>query len=170
MAGLPVAQPFGCLVAGYNVRDELPECWLIEADTTNATLSAPISLIPDETGIYWAGQPRWISRLLLGIDQDGVASALKNAFQVADDKILAALDAIKSYTEVPMVHPAMPLQDAIDLGRFLVQMTATSVRFSPGEQTVGGPVEIAAITRHEGFRWIDRKLYFDARLNGETMR
>jgi hypothetical protein len=30
---------------------------------------------------------------------------------------------------------------------------------------VGGPIEIAAITKHEGFRWIQRKHFYPAGLN-----
>jgi hypothetical protein len=27
-------------------------------------------------------------------------------------------------------------------------------------KTVGGPIEIAAITKHEGFKWIERRHFF----------
>lgn len=35
----------------------------------------------------------------------------------------------------------------------------------PGANTVGGPIELAAITKHEGFKWVTRKHYFDEQLN-----
>jgi hypothetical protein len=59
----------------------------------------------------------------------------------------------------------MPIQDAIDLAHFLVDATIQFVRFSPGSPTVGGPIEIATITKHEGFKWVARKHYFESRLN-----
>jgi hypothetical protein len=59
----------------------------------------------------------------------------------------------------------MPIQDAIDLAEYLVHTTIQYVRFSPGEPVVGGPIEIATITKHEGFKWIRRKHFFEARLN-----
>ena len=53
--------------------------------------------------------------------------------------------------------PAMPIQDAIDLARFLVETTIRFVRFAVFlPKSVGGAVEIAAITKHEGFRWVHR--------------
>ena len=61
--------------------------------------------------------------------------------------------------------PPMPIQDAIDLAEFLVDLTTRYVRFKPGLPTVGGPIEIAAITKHEGFKWIQRKHYFSTKLN-----
>ena len=62
--------------------------------------------------------------------------------------------------------PAMPIQDAIDLAHFLVETTIGFVRlavFLP--KSVGGAVEIAAITKHEGFRWVQRKSFYPAGLN-----
>ena len=37
-------------------------------------------------------------------------------------------------------------------------------------QTVGGPIEIVAITKHEGYKWIKRKLYFKDGLNPREVR
>ena len=52
---------------------------------------------------------------------------------------------------------AMPIQDAVDLARFLVEATISFVKFSVARpKTVGGPIGIAAITKHEGFRWFQR--------------
>lgn len=59
----------------------------------------------------------------------------------------------------------MPIQDAIDLAEFLARLTIEFVRFCPGDATVGGPIEIAAVTKHEGFKWVRRKHYFNAALN-----
>ncbi len=46
-----------------------------------------------------------------------------------------------------------------------VDCTIGFQRFMPGPDTVGGPVEVAAITKHEGFKWIARKHYFSIGLN-----
>jgi hypothetical protein len=32
-------------------------------------------------------------------------------------------------------------------------------------KTVGGPTEIAAITKHEGFKWVQRKHFFPRDVN-----
>ena len=68
-------------------------------------------------------------------------------------------------TWVPVAHPAMPIQDAIDLVRYLAEVTAGFVRFRPGANTVSGPIDLAAITLHEGFRWVARKHYYPSALN-----
>jgi len=64
-----------------------------------------------------------------------------------------------------LIHPAMPIQDAIDLVHYLAKLTADFVRFTPGPPTVAEPIDIAAVTRHEGFRWVKRKHYYSSELN-----
>lgn len=59
----------------------------------------------------------------------------------------------------------MPIQDAIDFSEFLVYATTMFTRFKRGAPTVGGPIKSAAITKHEGFKWVRRKHYFDSTLN-----
>jgi hypothetical protein len=47
---------------------------------------------------------------------------------------------------------AMPIQDAVNLARFLVEATISFVKFSVARpKTVGGPIGIAAITKHGAF-------------------
>ncbi len=38
-------------------------------------------------------------------------------------------------------------------------------RFTPGAPTVGGPIEIATITKHEDFKWVKRKHYWEEKYN-----
>jgi len=66
-----------------------------------------------------------------------------------------------------MATPAMPLQDAIDLARYLVETAIGYVRFALRLQpkTVGGAVEIAAITEHERFKWVERRHFYPIALN-----
>jgi hypothetical protein len=59
----------------------------------------------------------------------------------------------------------MPKQDVIELAEALVSITAIERNASSQQATVGGPVDIALITKHEGFVWIKRKHYFDPALN-----
>lgn len=60
----------------------------------------------------------------------------------------------------------MQIQDAVDLARFLVHTTIGFVKFSGGRaKTVGGPIEIAAITKHEGFKRIERRHFYPPELN-----
>jgi hypothetical protein len=64
-----------------------------------------------------------------------------------------------------LAHPGMPIQDAIDLVRYLAEVTVGYVRFKQGAPTVAPPIDIAAITRHQGFKWVARKHYYAQALN-----
>lgn len=59
----------------------------------------------------------------------------------------------------------MPKQDLIELAEALVSITAIERRASDDAGTVGGPIDVALITRAEGFVWVKRKHFFDPALN-----
>ena len=46
----------------------------------------------------------------------------------------------------------------------LVNLTSYKLKFSPGSETVGGPVDVAIISKGDGFAWIKRK-----NLSGEVI-
>ena len=59
----------------------------------------------------------------------------------------------------------MPKQELIELAEALVSITAVERKATRDAGTVGGPIDVALITRAEGFVWIKRKHYFKAELN-----
>lgn len=81
------------------------------------------------------------------------------------DQVLPAIEVLRQRMSIDLVQNAMPFGDAIDLAEFLVDLTVNFSRFIPGAPTVGGPIEVAAISKHEGFKWIKRKHYFNSELN-----
>jgi hypothetical protein len=59
----------------------------------------------------------------------------------------------------------MPKQEIANLAEALVNITIIKRKASAELETVGGPIDVAVISRHEGFVWVKRKHYFDAGLN-----
>ena len=59
----------------------------------------------------------------------------------------------------------MPKQELIELAEALVSITAVERKATSDEGTVGGLIDVAFITKHEGFVWIKRKHYFEKDLN-----
>jgi hypothetical protein len=90
--------------------------------------------------------------------------AVSRHWSIADDPLLplTSRSAIRQRALETLAIPTMPIQDAIDLARYLVEVTMGFTKFSIQKQpkTVGGAIEIAAITKHEGFRWIQRKQFY----------
>ena len=49
----------------------------------------------------------------------------------------------------------MPTQDAVEIAMFLAETQKLFARFSAGSNVVGGELDVAAVTKHEGFKWIN---------------
>jgi hypothetical protein len=159
-----VTAPYlGFLIAGYSSGADQPEAYVIElGEGGSADLAA---VVPDEAGAAWWGQPDAIARILNGMSI-AFPDALVNKGIVSSQADAAAIyGAVRDELNPQMVTAAMPIQDAIDLAEFLVHATIQVVRFSPGNPTVGGPIEIATITKHEDFKWVRRKHFYETRLN-----
>ena len=65
------------------------------------------------------------------------------------------MDAVRFFSPTEMARMAETL---VSLESFRQQVTLK-------DETVGGPIDVAVITRGDGFIWIKRKHYFDRRLN-----
>ena len=63
----------------------------------------------------------------------------------------------------------MPKPDLAAFAESLVTVTSMMRKASIGPETVGGPVDVAVISRHEGFIWVKRKHYFNPELNRRYM-
>lgn len=59
----------------------------------------------------------------------------------------------------------MPKPELAKMAEALVNLTSIKRRVSRGMETVGGPIDVAVISRTEGFIWVKRKHYFSAELN-----
>jgi hypothetical protein len=64
------------------------------------------------------------------------------------------------------VVASLPIDEMARLAETLVSLQSLKERVTRPSESVGGPVDVAVITKFEGFVWIKRKLYFDPSLNG----
>jgi hypothetical protein len=153
---------FGFQVGGYSSDAKTSELWQIVI--ADGDCQEPTRLIAqDEVKVQAAGEPEAFSRLVLGFSQKLAAALIKMGLAEAD--VPSAIEQIQQELHEPLLEAPMPIQDAIDLAEFLVHTTTMYTRFKHGAATVGGPIESAVITKHEGFKWVRRKHYFDTRLN-----
>ncbi|MBI5461946.1 MAG: hypothetical protein HY941_07150 [Gammaproteobacteria bacterium] len=158
----PIVLPgFWYRIAGYDAKGDDPHVFEVVFDGDKAQLLAPVSRAEP---IHWGGQGEPVQRIVLGLG-DSIVGGLGSVLGLgADDSVELARELLP-YTDSQLVHPAMPIMDAIDLAEFLVDTAIKYYRFVPGAQIVGGAIETATITRHEGFRWIKRKHFFNTSLN-----
>lgn len=152
----------GFMVAGYSGGESFAEEW--KFDIINGELIGPNKIRgKEESGGTWNGEPEALSRLILG-RSNGLVEVLQEC-SVDEKLIKEILGKVQERLTIPFIIAPMPIQDAIDLAEFFVQTTINFSKFSPGAPTVGGPIDIAAITKHEGFKWIKRKHYYNIDLN-----
>lgn len=59
----------------------------------------------------------------------------------------------------------MPKPEMARMAEALVNLTSIKRRVSRGFETVGGPIDVAIISKAEGFVWVSRKHYFPRELN-----
>lgn len=152
----------GFLVAGYSSNAESPEIWRVQI--MGGECGAPTLVrTKEDGGLDWNGQIDAITRLVKG--HDPRLPQVLHQLGVPDEDLLLAMTRIREALETLIAPLAMPIQDAISLAEFLVETTIKWHTFIPGAPTVGGPVEIATITKHEGYKWVRRKHYYSLDLN-----
>ncbi len=158
--GNPAPPSLGMLIAGYSAGVKKGEAWKFVMSDPATPPVAEVVAGPDQGGWAAFAQPEATTRLFHGVDLQ-LQSLTQNL--CAPDKVI--LDAaIASLRREPVI-PAMPFSDAIQFAKFLVDVTVGYSHFLLGPDTVGGPVEVAGISRHEGFKWISRKHYYPSELN-----
>lgn len=145
-------------ICGYSAGRPLAEVWevlLLGSDSPEPTQVQG----EQEFGIRWDGEYEALSRLIFGLGtkfEEAAATAGLSPEQAADLHRKLAPELF----ELLFVE-AMPIHDAVDLAHFLVETTINFVKFSVARpKTVGGPIAVAAITKHEGFRWFQQPRLF----------
>jgi hypothetical protein len=75
------------------------------------------------------------------------------------------------YNVQPIIEvvAALPKDELAAMAESLVNLTSFKRRVSKSAETVGGPIDVAVISRGDGFVWIRRKHYFPPELNPRYM-
>jgi hypothetical protein len=63
----------------------------------------------------------------------------------------------------------LPKDELASMAEAFVNLTKFRRRVTNERETVGGPIDVAVITKGDGFIWVKRKHYFDAELNPRYM-
>ncbi|MFE0502301.1 hypothetical protein ACFW0P_16135 [Lysobacter soli] len=147
----------GFFIGGFASQNDSSEVWRILLTRRGCSV---VKLIDADTpwDCVWEGAREPIQRVLFGYSSQIMQRLLDAGVQQEiADQLLASME--------PLINGAMPIQDAVDFVDYLIGVTCGYVRFAPGHMTVAKPIDIAAITKYNGFKWISRKLYYPAALN-----
>lgn len=98
--------------------------------------------------------------------------ALRDVATAAQAEFLKGLEEMsfeaiqqESRDEIEAMVEFMPKPELARMAEALVNLTSIKRRVSRGFETVGGPIDVAVISKAEGFVWVKRKHYFPAELN-----
>lgn len=64
----------------------------------------------------------------------------------------------------------LPIDELAAVAESLVNITSFKRKVSMAQETVGGPIDVAVISKGDGFIWIKRKHYFKSELNPHFFR
>ena len=59
----------------------------------------------------------------------------------------------------------LPKEELAEMAEALVNLTSFKLRVTPRSETVGGPIDVAIISKGDGLVWVKRKHYFEPELN-----
>lgn len=116
----------------------------------------PAEQLREEFGTLWGGQSEFVDRIINGYDgrltsylQDWLGQGPEKAQQIAGD--------MKQQLSMQIPYQFLPLQDCVDLSIFLIRATINLQRWAIGHRGVGGAIDVATITRTEGYQVVQQK-------------
>lgn len=144
--------PLILVVAGFNDGEPYGRVYLISIPNA----PAPIEQSPNpQFGITWGGQREIVDRLVRGYDERAVNLA-QTTLNLTPQQI-EQLRQVWAPLQMQIPTQILPLQDCVDLSIFFVKTTIEAQRLTVGIRGCGGKIDIATITRKNGFKWVQEK-------------
>lgn len=115
--------------------------------------------------------PRVLMESLSQILTDANPELLSVLQKNGQDMLKQLVQRTTDYRQSKLVNPIismvslLPKDELAAMAESLVNLTSFKRRVSMETETVGGPIDVAVISRGDGFIWIKRKHYFDSQLN-----
>jgi hypothetical protein len=114
------------------------------------------------------GLTEFANGILAGAGGTGAVADLQArisaALETMGDSIMA--EARREHA-IPLrrVLGVLPVDEMADLAETLINLQSLKEKVTKNSETVGGPVDVAIITKNEGLLWAKRKHFFDIGLN-----
>lgn len=109
-----------------------------------------------EFGIVWGGQREFVDRVLTGFE-DSLPELAKKFLSLTDEQRDKLREHLRKELGVRIPYAFLPLQDCVDLAIFMVRTTMAIQSWWVGIRGVGGAIDVATITRTDGFRPVQQK-------------
>ena len=122
--------------------------------------------------------PRQITSKMASIDNDCFAEGKKNTvIKELNESTKNILNEIVKKANEEYMNPirqsvaTLPIEELSLFAESMINITSVrrKVAFDGNIGTVGGPIDVAIISKNDGFIWMKRKHYFDAKYNPQYM-
>ena len=164
----------GIVIAGYGEEESLPTIFEINiSECRNNRLVYSLKEDTDTEGcVYTFAQCEMVETFLYGVSQNFVDETTRiiknNCSSESEQKAITNQIqniAKSNFNKTAEVISILQKPQMATMAETLVNMTSFRKTISLDMETVGGPVDVAVISKTEGFIWIKRKQYFDISLN-----
>ena len=158
-AVVPFAQTDAVYSFLYGARPSLYEDTITEV--AQVILGLPDLIIDGMPGVGKQRKSDYKSKVQAGL-KDVASEMFRELQERREAKFLRpVLDSIAHLPKGELAHVASTL---VNLSSFQKRVSMTE------DETVGGPIDVALITKGDGFIWVERKHYFKAELNSHYFR
>lgn len=147
--------PMTFVVAGYDKDAAYGRVFLFHIPGG----AKPTEQQPGDTnfGMTWGGQLQIASRLVHGFDP-ALTSIVGKELNLENKQVEKLCGTLRKQLQFPIPYMVLPLQDCVDLAVFLIRTTMVAQRLAIGVRGVGGPIDVAVITRTKGLHYIQQKV------------
>jgi len=150
---LPKDNRMTFFVGGYSAGKDFPE--IIEIAFNGQHIVGPFRVVARNTvHVKFSGVAEATHRLMQGYAPR--LPALLEKAEVPKEKIQQVIKTAGRELFPPILHPDQPLGETVEVVKFLAETEMKYSRFSPEPDTVGGALQLATISLHDGFRWLER--------------
>ncbi len=105
------------------------------------------------------------------LDENEKKDLKEKSKEIAAEELKRYKEKLKNYRQENYINTIMgvvamlPKDELAEMAEALVNLTSFKRKVSMGAETVGGPIDVAVISKGDGFIWIKRKHYFEREFN-----
>ncbi len=120
---------------------------------------------------FFSEYPKIILALIKNLEDDMKNSIGQKIEKISRDKYVIYKKDFEKFKHDRFIDPitdivrALPKEELAAMAESLVNLTSFKRKYSKDKETVGGPIDVAVISKGDGFIWIKRKHYFKPEAN-----
>lgn len=112
-----------------------------------------------------------IEKIIPDLEKNKKESLINEIKRIGNANLKKGIDKVAEIQNNKLINPILkvvtflPKNELAEMAESLVNLTCLRKKISMDDETVGGPVDVAVISKGDGLIWIKRKHYFNPELN-----